>query len=180
MKSGGGSRVNCTRSGAIACGDEHEHGTARFREGEAQSGGCACLEDNSQAGAADFVGYPHDVVFVPSAAAGRNGAGFGVEVVRAGIHGAEQNLDDIEDSTADGERLLQDYELCLFRIAQECLTNIHRHSGSSVAVVRLLRTDREIKLEVSDEGVGISAETQSKIAAGETAGVGLPQECANG
>ncbi|MGA7854905.1 MAG: PAS domain S-box protein, partial [Candidatus Acidiferrales bacterium] len=75
--------------------------------------------------------------------------------------------------TADGERLLQDYELCLFRIAQECLTNIHRHSGSSVAVVRLLRTDREIKLEVSDEGVGISAETQSKIAAGETAGVGL-------
>ncbi|MFZ3332005.1 MAG: PAS domain S-box protein [Candidatus Acidiferrales bacterium] len=74
---------------------------------------------------------------------------------------------------ADGERLPPDYELCLFRIAQECLTNIHRHSGSSVAAVRLLRTDREIELEVSDEGEGISTETQSKIAAGETAGVGL-------
>lgn len=73
----------------------------------------------------------------------------------------------------DGERLPQDFELCLFRIAQECLTNIHRHSGSSVAAVRLLRTDREIKLEVSDEGAGISTETQSKVAAGETAGVGL-------
>ncbi len=78
----------------------------------------------------------------------------------------------LEVSTG-GERLPQDYELCLFRIAQECLTNIHRHSGSSVAVVRLLRAEGEIKLEVSDEGAGISAETQSKVAAGETAGVGL-------
>jgi signal transduction histidine kinase len=75
--------------------------------------------------------------------------------------------------TAGGERLPQDYELCLFRIAQECLTNIHRHSGSSVALVRLLRENEEIKLEVSDEGAGISEESQSKIAAGETAGVGL-------
>jgi PAS domain S-box-containing protein len=75
--------------------------------------------------------------------------------------------------TAGGERLPQDYELCLFRIAQECLTNIHRHSGSSVALVRLLRENEEIKLKVSDEGAGISEESQSKIAAGETAGVGL-------
>jgi len=75
--------------------------------------------------------------------------------------------------SAEGERLPQDYELCLFRIAQECLTNIHRHSGSSTAVLRLSRIGGEIKLEVSDEGVGISAETQSKIAGGETAGVGL-------
>jgi PAS domain S-box-containing protein len=75
--------------------------------------------------------------------------------------------------SAEGERLPQDYELCLFRIAQECLTNIHRHSGSSVALVRLLRENGEIKLEVSDEGAGINQETQSRIAAGETAGVGL-------
>ena len=71
------------------------------------------------------------------------------------------------------ERLPQDYELCLFRIAQECLTNIHRHSGSSTALVRLLRSPGEIKLEVSDEGKGLDQETQSKIASGETAGVGL-------
>ena len=71
------------------------------------------------------------------------------------------------------ERLPQDYELCLFRIAQECLTNIHRHSGSSTALVRLLRSPGEIKLEVSDQGVGINPETQSKVAAGETPGVGL-------
>ena len=42
--------------------------------------------------------------------------------------------------------------------------------------VTLLREDGEIKLEVSDEGAGISAATQSKVAAGETAGVGL-REC---
>jgi PAS domain S-box-containing protein len=73
----------------------------------------------------------------------------------------------------DQERLPQDYELCLFRITQECLTNIHRHSGSSTALVRLLRPPGEIKLEVSDEGRGLDQETQSKIAAGESVGVGF-------
>ena len=74
---------------------------------------------------------------------------------------------------ADWERLPRDYELCLFRIAQECLTNIHRHSGSLTASVRLLRSPREITLEVSDEGKGVNQETQAKISSGETAGVGL-------
>ena len=75
--------------------------------------------------------------------------------------------------SADHERLPQDYELCLFRIAQECLTNIHRHSGSPTALVSLVRSSDEVKLEVSDEGKGLDQETKAKIAAGETAGVGL-------
>ena len=70
-------------------------------------------------------------------------------------------------------RLPQEHELCLFRIAQECLTNIHRHSGSSTALVRLWRTPGEITLEVKDEGRGINREIRSRIAAGESAGVGL-------
>jgi PAS domain S-box-containing protein len=74
---------------------------------------------------------------------------------------------------ADLERLPQDHELCLFRIAQECLTNIHRHSGSSTALVRPLRSPGGITLEVSDEGRGLNQEKQSKIFSGETAGVGL-------
>jgi two-component system, NarL family, sensor kinase len=73
----------------------------------------------------------------------------------------------------DWERLPQDYELCLFRIAQECLTNIHRHSEGSTAVVRLLRSVTEIRLEVSDDGKGLNKEIQSRISSGETAGVGL-------
>ena len=71
------------------------------------------------------------------------------------------------------ERFPQDYELCLFRITQECLTNIHRHSGSSTARVRLTRSPGEIKLEVSDEGKGLDREIQSKIASGESVGVGF-------
>jgi signal transduction histidine kinase len=74
---------------------------------------------------------------------------------------------------ADSERLPRDHELCLFRIAQECLTNIHRHSGASTARVRLLRSPAEIKLEVSDDGKGIDYGARSKIASGESAGVGL-------
>ncbi|HEX4003868.1 MAG TPA: PAS domain S-box protein [Candidatus Acidoferrales bacterium] len=71
------------------------------------------------------------------------------------------------------ERLPEDYELCLFRIAQECLTNIHRHSGSPTAAVKLLRTPAEITLEVSDEGKGMDPEIQARVASGKTAGVGL-------
>jgi PAS domain S-box-containing protein len=77
------------------------------------------------------------------------------------------------ESPVDLERLPQDHELCLFRIAQECLTNIHRHSGSSTAMVRLWRTPGEIKMEVSDEGRGINQEIMSKVSSGESAGVGL-------
>jgi PAS domain S-box-containing protein len=75
--------------------------------------------------------------------------------------------------SADFGRLPKDHELCLFRIVQECLTNIHRHSGSSTALVRLWRTPEELRMEVSDEGRGIHPEIQSKFASGESAGVGL-------
>ncbi|HMH07433.1 MAG TPA: sensor histidine kinase [Terriglobales bacterium] len=74
---------------------------------------------------------------------------------------------------ANWARLPEDYELCLFRIAQECLTNIHRHSGGTSAQVRLLRLPGEVKLEVIDDGKGIKEETLSNIASGATAGVGL-------
>jgi signal transduction histidine kinase len=74
---------------------------------------------------------------------------------------------------SDWERLPEDYELCLFRIAQECLTNIHRHSGGSSARLRLLRSAAEIQLEVTDDGKGLDYKTQSKIASGETPGVGM-------
>ncbi|HYL14774.1 MAG TPA: PAS domain S-box protein [Terriglobales bacterium] len=71
------------------------------------------------------------------------------------------------------DRLPHDHELCLFRIAQECLTNIHRHSGSPTALVRLLQTPEEVKLEVRDDGRGIDRETQSRVFAGDSVGVGL-------
>jgi len=46
-------------------------------------------------------------------------------------------------------------ETALFRIVQESLTNVLRHSGSSVAKVRLVRDTRCVTLEIEDRGKGI-------------------------
>src|SRR5579862_8349077 len=61
------------------------------------------------------------------------------------------------------ERLDRDYELSLFRIVQECLTNIHRHSGSKTASIRIVRDDGALILEVQDEGRGMSPERLAEI-----------------
>ncbi len=58
----------------------------------------------------------------------------------------------------DFGRLPQEFELALFRVVQESLTNIHRHSGSATAQVRLRRDLNAVMLEVVDEGRGISPE----------------------
>jgi signal transduction histidine kinase len=58
-------------------------------------------------------------------------------------------------------------------VVQECLINIHRHSGSATASIRLSQPDGQIILEVEDEGRGISAEELSGIASGAPLGVGL-------
>lgn len=53
-------------------------------------------------------------------------------------------------------------ELTLFRSLQECLTNIHRHSGSKTASVRIESGDRHVILEVRDQGKGIEPEVLGK------------------
>jgi signal transduction histidine kinase len=64
------------------------------------------------------------------------------------------------------ERLDRDTELQLFRIIQESLTNIHRHSGSKTASIRITHHDGGLVLDVRDEGKGMPAgrlaEIQSK------------------
>ncbi|HTU33293.1 MAG TPA: PAS domain-containing sensor histidine kinase, partial [Candidatus Acidoferrum sp.] len=52
-------------------------------------------------------------------------------------------------------RFSRDVETTVFRILQEALTNIHRHSGSATANVRLAIRDGDLELEVSDQGKGI-------------------------
>jgi PAS domain S-box-containing protein len=59
---------------------------------------------------------------------------------------------------SDFERPSRDVELVLFRVLQESLTNVHRHSGSATAEVRLLRTADAVTLEVEDRGRGLSPE----------------------
>ena len=62
-----------------------------------------------------------------------------------------------ETSSAVG-RLDRDVELALFRVLQESLTNVHRHSGSPEATIRLSSENEEFILEISDKGQGISAQ----------------------
>lgn len=73
----------------------------------------------------------------------------------------------------DFGRLPRNLEITLFRVVQECLTNIHRHSGSSTASIRVARMENEVRLEVRDAGKGIPQETQSTLASGKLSGVGL-------
>ncbi len=56
-------------------------------------------------------------------------------------------------------RLSADVELVFFRVLQESLTNVHRHSGSETASVRLFIKDENIVLEVSDRGKGTELQT---------------------
>jgi PAS domain S-box-containing protein len=56
----------------------------------------------------------------------------------------------------DFGRLPRDSELALFRVLQESLTNVHRHSGSQTAHVRLLMREGMAVLEIEDAGRGIS------------------------
>ena len=63
---------------------------------------------------------------------------------------------DLEISPHFG-RLPEDLEMGLFRVVQESLTNIQRHSGSFTAKLQLNRNPGRIFLEVSDTGRGICA-----------------------
>lgn len=87
---------------------------------------------------------------------------------------AERSKINVEvELTSDLGQLPKEHELCLFRIAQECLTNVHRHSGSSIAIVRLARTLSRTELEIKDQGCGLDIDIQAKLASGESVGVGF-------
>jgi len=66
-------------------------------------------------------------------------------------------------------------ELALFRVVQESLTNIQRHSGSVRAKIRIERDPKKITLEISDKGSGIPGNLRrqnGKLSFGP--GVGIP------
>jgi PAS domain S-box-containing protein len=75
-------------------------------------------------------------------------------------------------SMAEFERLSEDMELTIFRVIQECLTNIHRHSGSKSADINLVLDDANVVIEVRDFGAGISEQNLARIR-NRGVGVGL-------
>jgi PAS domain S-box-containing protein len=96
------------------------------------------------------------------------------EAVRWYIQGlSERNGLEIHfNVNEDFGRMTREVELVMFRLVQECLTNIHRHSGSKRASIRMGRENGKIFLEVQDEGKGISPERLAEIQA-KGSGVGI-------
>jgi len=69
-------------------------------------------------------------------------------------------------------RLPSDTEIAIFRIVQECLTNIHRHSGSATASIRVHEDGNQLMVQVRDNGRGIGAKELQQLNANR-GGVGL-------
>ena len=70
-------------------------------------------------------------------------------------------------------RLPRDVEIALFRILQEALGNIHRHSKSPSAEISLKPAPREVQLTIKDRGVGIRGEVLERFRSSGNSGVGL-------
>jgi PAS domain S-box-containing protein len=106
--------------------------------------------------------------------------------IRAYVEGLEKRckIRFYLDLPHDFERLSADLELAIFRVIQECLTNIHRHSGSPVAYVHMYRRPeagkkleggllrKELVLQIADEGRGIPPAKFSQMTSSGS-GVGL-------
>jgi PAS domain S-box-containing protein len=78
------------------------------------------------------------------------------------------------DLPTDFARMPAEDELSLFRVVQEALTNIHRHSGAKSGRIRLRRATTEVVLTVADDGHGIAPESLIHFREGRSnLGVGL-------
>ena len=72
----------------------------------------------------------------------------------------------------DSKRLPKAIESVVFRVVQESLTNIHRHSGSPWARIRLTRVTESIQVEIADRGKGIPPDKERERTAAQV-GVGV-------
>ena len=71
-------------------------------------------------------------------------------------------------------RLAPKVEISVFRIVQECLTNVYRHSGSKTAAIKIWPSEEKmLTLQVCDQGKGIGLERRVSMALGTNNGVGL-------
>jgi signal transduction histidine kinase len=70
-------------------------------------------------------------------------------------------------------RLSDEMEIAIFRMVQECLTNIHRHSGGNSAAICMREENHRIVVEVQDAGKGIPLEKQLELTSSGRIGVGF-------
>ena len=71
-------------------------------------------------------------------------------------------------------RIDSDRELALFRIVQESLSNVHKHSDSPDAEIRAAIDDCGLTVEIEDHGRGIPLTSLQQPALGVVLGVGMP------
>ncbi len=81
------------------------------------------------------------------------------------------NIQTTLDIPEQFDRLSPDMEIAIFRAIQECLTNIHRHSGSPSCSIKIIQDDDKLRIEVKDLGRGIPESKQTSLAS--SGGVGL-------
>ena len=79
---------------------------------------------------------------------------------------------DCEEALGEG-RLSPEIETALFRIAQEALTNVRKHAGTTKVRIKLERLQGKVRLEVRDEGSGFDPSATSENGGGPGEKVGL-------
>ncbi|HKR32061.1 MAG TPA: MHYT domain-containing protein [Terriglobales bacterium] len=77
------------------------------------------------------------------------------------------------DIPSDFGRLSRELETAIFRVVQESLTNIHRHSGSKTARIKIRLEGNDVCVEVEDDGKGIVAEKPFEVGPTANMGIGL-------
>jgi two-component system, chemotaxis family, CheB/CheR fusion protein len=70
-------------------------------------------------------------------------------------------------------RLPENVEIALFRVIQESLNNVHRHSGAKKATIELRRNAEHVTLEISDNGKGLPVGLLSETGQTRPFGVGI-------
>lgn len=81
---------------------------------------------------------------------------------------------DFTETGAESERMPPEVEYALFRVVQECLTNIRRHTNSETAEITLTRTTETVSLSVQDHGKGDKVQIPRNGDSAQFVGVGIP------
>ncbi len=77
-----------------------------------------------------------------------------------------RGIETVFESSLCDQDTSQKAATCLYRVLQESLMNIARHSGSAIARVTLTREDNEIKMRICDQGRGFSQEAKGRTGIG--------------
>lgn len=72
------------------------------------------------------------------------------------------NIHLILDDSIDWEEVDNDIKINLYRIIQEAINNIHKHSKATEVEVKIIKTGTKLKLQIRDNGIGFNANQAKK------------------